>query len=176
MELCKYEGNFNVEPLTKIMVAKASCNSESVNLKFLMLSDANSQIEVYKLDAPKSKVNSLLVGTDVSQEGFKKIGTISLSNEDGLQACAFEFRVTGENFAIALSSSSKFSVLNPMLEESDGQILQDEESTALEPTDLEILMQAQADAELRDFEIQQGQELLAQQMADIELAVLGGAV
>lgn len=45
-----------------------------------------------------------------------------------------------------------------------------------QPTDLEILMQAQADAELRDFAIQQGQELLAQQMADIELAVLGGAV
>mgnify|MGYP000910979328 FL=1 len=43
-------------------------------------------------------------------------------------------------------------------------------------TDIELLMQAQADAELRDFAIQQGQEMLAQQMADIELTVLGGAV
>lgn len=48
--------------------------------------------------------------------------------------------------------------------------------TILIPTDTQLLMQAQADAELRDFQIQQGQELLAQQMADIELAVLGGAV
>ncbi|WMI80892.1 hypothetical protein [Anaerotignum sp. MB30-C6] len=42
------------------------------------------------------------------------------------------------------------------------------------PTDMELLMQANTDAELRDLEIQQGQEMLAQQMTDIELAVLGG--
>lgn len=42
------------------------------------------------------------------------------------------------------------------------------------PKSTEIIMQAMTDAELRDFEIQQGQEMLAQQMADIELAVLGG--
>lgn len=41
-------------------------------------------------------------------------------------------------------------------------------------TEIELLMQANADAELRDLEIQQNQELLAQLMADIELAVLGG--
>ncbi|WMI82039.1 hypothetical protein [Anaerotignum sp. MB30-C6] len=45
-----------------------------------------------------------------------------------------------------------------------------------EPRSMELLMQAQADAELRDFAIQQGQEMLAQQMADIELAMLGGNV
>lgn len=41
-------------------------------------------------------------------------------------------------------------------------------------TDNQIIMQAMADAELRDMQIQQGQEMLAQQMTDIELAVLGG--
>ena len=45
-----------------------------------------------------------------------------------------------------------------------------------EPTEIEILMQALADGEIRDFEIQQGQELLAQQLADIELMILGGGV
>lgn len=55
------------------------------------------------------------------------------------------------------------------------EVAQPEPATQ-EPTSMEILMQAQADAELRDFAIQQGQELLAQQMADIELAVLGGVV
>lgn len=44
----------------------------------------------------------------------------------------------------------------------------------LEPTNTERIMQAMTDSELRDFEIQQGQELLAQKMVDIELAVLGG--
>lgn len=43
-----------------------------------------------------------------------------------------------------------------------------------EPTNMELLMQANSDAELRDLEIQQGQEMLAQQMTDIELAMLGG--
>lgn len=41
-------------------------------------------------------------------------------------------------------------------------------------TDIELIMQANTDAELRDLEIQQNQEMLAQQMADIELAMLGG--
>lgn len=44
----------------------------------------------------------------------------------------------------------------------------------VEPTDTERIMQAMTDSELRDLEIQQGQEMLAQQMTDIELAVLGG--
>ncbi len=43
-----------------------------------------------------------------------------------------------------------------------------------ELTDMELLMQANANTELRDLEIQQNQELLAQQMADIELELLGG--
>jgi hypothetical protein len=43
-----------------------------------------------------------------------------------------------------------------------------------EPTDTQQLMQSMTDAELRDLENQQNQELLAQQMADIELAMLGG--
>src|SRR5690606_20790629 len=42
-------------------------------------------------------------------------------------------------------------------------------------TDTERIMQSFTDAELRDLEIQQNQELLAQQMADIELAMLGGS-
>ena len=41
-------------------------------------------------------------------------------------------------------------------------------------TDVELLMQVNADADLRDLEIQQNQELLAQQMAEIELIILGG--
>ncbi len=43
-------------------------------------------------------------------------------------------------------------------------------------TDIELLMQANIDAELRDLEIQQNQEILAQQMSSIELAILGGNV
>ena len=41
-------------------------------------------------------------------------------------------------------------------------------------TDTEVLMQVMTDAELRDLEIQQNQELLAQQMGEIELMILGG--
>lgn len=41
-------------------------------------------------------------------------------------------------------------------------------------SNIELFMQAMTDSELRDFEIQQGQELLAQKVADIELAMLGG--
>ena len=41
-------------------------------------------------------------------------------------------------------------------------------------TDIELIMQANTDAELRDLEIQQNQEILAQQMTDIELVLLGG--
>lgn len=41
-----------------------------------------------------------------------------------------------------------------------------------ELTETEQIMQAMTDAELRDFEIQQGQEMLAQQMTDIELALI----
>ncbi|AMJ41000.1 hypothetical protein [Anaerotignum propionicum] len=48
------------------------------------------------------------------------------------------------------------------------------EPAMAQPTDLELLMQAQADSELRDLVIQQNQELLAQQMTDIEVALLGG--
>ncbi|WP_312071808.1 hypothetical protein [Anaerotignum propionicum] len=44
----------------------------------------------------------------------------------------------------------------------------------LEQTETELLMQANTDSELRDLEIQQNQELLAQQLTDIEVALLGG--
>lgn len=43
-----------------------------------------------------------------------------------------------------------------------------------EPLPIESLMQAMTDGELRDFEIKQNQELLAQQMTDIEVVLLGG--
>lgn len=48
------------------------------------------------------------------------------------------------------------------------------ESTIPVLTDFELLMQANTDAELRDLEIRQNQELLAQQITDIEVALLGG--
>ncbi|WMI81609.1 hypothetical protein [Anaerotignum sp. MB30-C6] len=59
---------------------------------------------------------------------------------------------------------------------SDGiwEVIPKPEPPTPEPTDVERIMQAYTDAELRDLEIQQGQEMLAQQMTDIELAVLGG--
>ncbi|MCQ4935044.1 hypothetical protein [Anaerotignum propionicum] len=44
----------------------------------------------------------------------------------------------------------------------------------LEPTETERIMQAMTDAELRDMVTQQNQELLAQQITDIEVALLGG--
>lgn len=44
----------------------------------------------------------------------------------------------------------------------------------VEPTEIELLMQSIADAELRDLVTQQNQELLAQQITDIEVALLGG--
>jgi len=43
-----------------------------------------------------------------------------------------------------------------------------------EPTETERIMQGFTDSELRDLEIQQNQELLAQQITDIEVALLGG--
>ena len=43
-----------------------------------------------------------------------------------------------------------------------------------EPTETERMMQGFTDSELRDLEIQQNQELLAQQITDIEVALLGG--
>lgn len=43
-----------------------------------------------------------------------------------------------------------------------------------QPTDTQLVMQAFSDAEIRDFEAQEERKMLAQQMADIELAVLGG--
>lgn len=43
-------------------------------------------------------------------------------------------------------------------------------------TDFELIMQANIDAELRDLEIQQNQEILAQQLTNIELELLGGNV
>ncbi|WP_312047779.1 hypothetical protein [Anaerotignum sp.] len=46
--------------------------------------------------------------------------------------------------------------------------------TIKESTETEQLMQAMTDAELRDMVTQQNQELLAQQMTDIEVALLGG--
>lgn len=46
--------------------------------------------------------------------------------------------------------------------------------TKSEPTETERIMQGFTDSELRDLEIQQNQELLAQQMTDIEVALLGG--
>lgn len=43
-----------------------------------------------------------------------------------------------------------------------------------EPTDTELIMQTLFDSELRDFEGTEERALLAQQMTDIELAILGG--
>lgn len=45
---------------------------------------------------------------------------------------------------------------------------------AAEPTDTERIMQEMTDAELRDFETQKRQEVMAQQMTDIEILLLGG--
>lgn len=43
-----------------------------------------------------------------------------------------------------------------------------------QPTTIQQLMQAFSDAEIRDFEAQEERRLLAQQMTDIEVALLGG--
>ncbi|NCC17218.1 MAG: hypothetical protein EOM28_13015 [Clostridia bacterium] len=65
---------------------------------------------------------------------------------------------------------SNGSVVKQSIHAVDGAIKQLENAT----TETEIIMQAMTDGELRDLEIQQGQELLAQQITDIELVVLGG--
>lgn len=46
--------------------------------------------------------------------------------------------------------------------------------SAIETSDTQDIMQGFTDSELRDLEIQQNQELLAQQITDIEVALLGG--
>lgn len=48
------------------------------------------------------------------------------------------------------------------------------ENTEPQLTDTQQVMQAFSDAEIRDFEAQEERKMLAQQMTDIELAMLGG--
>ena len=63
----------------------------------------------------------------------------------------------------------------PALVEKLEYVTQEVEPTPIpQTTDTELIMQAFSDQEIRDFAAQEERKILAQQMTDIELAVLGG--